>query len=104
MIQLPQFSRRDVIVSAGLAAALGISQRLAIVNPAYAQKTPDPAAGFKSYKVGDVEVKMTDFAGRVAPRPDFLDLAATDRGSVARTLPRAEISATLGADYPEYAD
>lgn len=47
---------------------------------------------------------LTDFAGRVAPRPDFLDLAATDRGSIARTLPRTETSATLGADYPEYAD
>ena len=49
-------SRRDVIVSAGLAAALGMTQRLAIVSPANAQTTPDPASGFKSYKIGSVEV------------------------------------------------
>ena len=35
-------SRRDFVVSAGLAAALGLNGRLA-VTPAFAQKTPDPA-------------------------------------------------------------
>lgn len=48
-------SRRDVIVSAGFAAALGLSGRLA-VTAAHAQKTPDPAKGFMTYKIGDAEV------------------------------------------------
>jgi glyoxylase-like metal-dependent hydrolase (beta-lactamase superfamily II) len=48
-------SRRDVVVSAGLAAALGLSARL-VVTPAFAQKTPDPAKGFATYKVGNAEV------------------------------------------------
>jgi glyoxylase-like metal-dependent hydrolase (beta-lactamase superfamily II) len=49
-------TRRDAIVSVGLAAALGMTSRLAVITPAYAQKTADPAVGFKKYKVGDVEV------------------------------------------------
>ena len=47
---------------------------------------------------------LTDLAGQVTPRPEFLDLAASDRGSIARTLPRAEVAARLGAHYPEYAE
>src|SRR5262245_47274311 len=48
-------SRRDFVVSAGLAAALGLNARL-VVSPAFAQKTPDPAQGFVKYKVGTAEV------------------------------------------------
>src|SRR5215475_1209683 len=48
-------SRRDFVVSAGLATALGLDGRLA-VSPAFAQKTPDPAKGFVTYKVGAAEV------------------------------------------------
>ena len=48
-------SRRDFVVSTGLAAALGLNARLA-VSPAFAQTTPDPARGFVSYKVGAAEV------------------------------------------------
>ena len=44
-------SRRDFVVSTGLANALGLTGRLA-VSPAFAQKTPDPAKGFATYKVG----------------------------------------------------
>ena len=47
---------------------------------------------------------LTDPAGGVIPRPEFLDLAASDRGSIARTLPRAEVVELLGTHYPEYAD
>ena len=47
---------------------------------------------------------LTDHAGQVTPRPEFLDLAASDRGSVARTLPHAEVVATLGSHDPAYAD
>src|SRR5437899_2505114 len=38
-----------------MAAALGLNARLA-VSPAFAQKTPDPAKGFVTYKVGAAEV------------------------------------------------
>ena len=48
-------SRRDFVVSTGLATALGLSGRLA-VSPAFAQQTPDPAKGFVAYKVGSAEV------------------------------------------------
>jgi len=48
-------TRRDFAASAGLAAALGLSGRL-LVSPAFAQKTPDPAKGFVTYKVGSAEV------------------------------------------------
>src|SRR5881398_1023988 len=50
-----QLSRRDFVVSTGLAAALGLNAPLA-VSPAFAQKTPDPAKGFVTYKVGTAEV------------------------------------------------
>ena len=48
-------SRRDFVVSAGLAVALGLDGRLAI-SPAFAQKTADPAKGFVTYKVGGADV------------------------------------------------
>jgi hypothetical protein len=43
-------SRRDFVVSTAMAAALGLNARLA-VSPAFAQKTPDPAKPFVTYKV-----------------------------------------------------
>jgi glyoxylase-like metal-dependent hydrolase (beta-lactamase superfamily II) len=49
-------SRRDFVVSAAFAAALGLDKRLAFVGPAHAQKTPDLAKGFHKYKVGSIEV------------------------------------------------
>ena len=48
-------SRRDFVVSTGLAVALGLDARLAI-SPAFAQKTADPAKGFVTYKVGGADV------------------------------------------------
>ena len=51
-----RMSRRDVVVGAGLATALGLIHRLAIVRPAHAQEPPDPSTGFYRYKVGSVEV------------------------------------------------
>jgi glyoxylase-like metal-dependent hydrolase (beta-lactamase superfamily II) len=47
-------SRRDFVVTTGLAAAFGLNARL--VMPAFAQKTPDPPKGFVNYKVGSVDV------------------------------------------------
>src|ERR1700741_5378569 len=52
---MPNLSRRDVVVSAGLAAALGLASRVALVTPAEAQKTPAPATPFHKYKVGAFE-------------------------------------------------
>src|SRR3954469_25949651 len=51
---LMNMSRRDFVVTTSLAAALGLNARL--VSPAFAQKTPDPAKGFVTYKIGDAEV------------------------------------------------
>ncbi len=48
-------SRRDVVASAALAAALGVSARAALVAPAHAQKTPAPVRPFHRYKVGAFE-------------------------------------------------
>jgi glyoxylase-like metal-dependent hydrolase (beta-lactamase superfamily II) len=49
-------SRREVVIGATLAAALGLNGRITIVGPAQAQPMPDPGKGFHKYKVGSVEV------------------------------------------------
>ncbi len=48
-------SRRNFVMSAALAAALGLDARL-VVSPALAQQTPDPQKGFHKYTVGAIEV------------------------------------------------
>jgi hypothetical protein len=48
-------SRRSILTSTALAAAVGLGARLTI-SPAFAQKTADPAKGFYKYKVGAIEV------------------------------------------------
>jgi glyoxylase-like metal-dependent hydrolase (beta-lactamase superfamily II) len=48
-------SRRDVFVSAGLAAGFGLASRLALIVPAHAQKTPGPATPVYKFKVGSFE-------------------------------------------------
>jgi glyoxylase-like metal-dependent hydrolase (beta-lactamase superfamily II) len=46
-------TRRDIVIGAGLAGiGFGLDKRLAFIAPAHAQKTPDPASGFHTYKVG----------------------------------------------------
>lgn len=52
---MSMLSRRDVIATAGLAAAFGLSSRLALIAPAHAQKTPAPAKPFITYKVGALD-------------------------------------------------
>jgi glyoxylase-like metal-dependent hydrolase (beta-lactamase superfamily II) len=49
-------SRREVVIGATLAAALGLNSRITIVGPAQAQPMPDPGKGFHKYKLGSVEV------------------------------------------------
>jgi HD-GYP domain-containing protein (c-di-GMP phosphodiesterase class II) len=44
---------------------------------------------------------LTDAAGNVLPRPEFLDLAAAERGSVVRVPGAAERTKLLAKHYPE---
>jgi glyoxylase-like metal-dependent hydrolase (beta-lactamase superfamily II) len=53
--QMLDLSRRNLILSAALAAAFSLDRRLAVA-PAFAQQTADPQTGFHKYKVGAVEV------------------------------------------------
>lgn len=67
-------SRRDFTVSAGLAAALGLNARLA-----YAQKTPDPAKGHVTYKIGEAEVTaLYDGIWEKPHDPAFVSNASVD--------------------------
>jgi glyoxylase-like metal-dependent hydrolase (beta-lactamase superfamily II) len=52
---MPVLSRRDVVASAGLAAVFGLTSRVTLVAPAYAQKTPAPAKPFYKYKAGSFD-------------------------------------------------
>ena len=53
---MPIISRRDVILSAPVAAAaFGLDRSLAIAAPPRSQKTPAPAKGFSRYEVGDAK-------------------------------------------------
>src|SRR6478672_13424768 len=70
-------SRRDVVIGAGLAAALGLNYRL--VMPAQAQPMPDPSKGFYKYKVGSVEVTaLYDGIWRKPHDPAFIANASVD--------------------------
>jgi hypothetical protein len=44
---------------------------------------------------------LTDRRGQVLPRPEVVDLAAADRGGVARVPATAERTALLARDYPD---
>src|SRR4030081_623366 len=86
-------SRRDFVVSTGLAAALGLNARLAI-SPAFAQKTPDPALGFVTYKVGSAEVTaLYDGIWEKTHDPAFIANASVD------DVKAAMVKAGLPADF-----
>src|SRR5262245_30944165 len=71
-------SRRDLMVGAGLATAFGLTSRL-VIDPAFAQKTPDPAKGFVTYKVGTAEVTaIYDGIWEKAHDPAFISNASVD--------------------------
>jgi len=53
---MQNLSRRDVVIGAGLAAALSFDGHVGIVSPVLAQPMPDTGKGFYKYKVGSVEV------------------------------------------------
>jgi len=72
-------SRRDVVRSAGLAAALGLNSRLTIVESALAQPAPEEGKGFHRYKVGSVEVTaLYDGVWRKPHDPTFIKNASID--------------------------
>src|SRR5712675_1865373 len=86
-------SRRDFVVSTGLAAALGLNARL-VVTPAYAQKTPDPAKPFVTYKVGTAEVTaIYDGIWEKAHDPAFIANASVD------DVKAAMVKAGLSPDF-----
>ncbi len=86
-------SRRDFAVSVGLATALGIGTRL-VVSPAWAQKTPDPAKGFVTYKVGAAEVTaIYDGIWEKPHDPAFIANASVD------DVKAAMVKAGLPADF-----
>ena len=85
-------SRRDFVVSASLAAALGLNARF--VTPAFAQKTPDPAKGFARYKIGDAEVTaLYDGIWEKPHDPAFIANASVD------DVKAAMVKAGLAADF-----
>src|SRR5437764_14599091 len=85
-------SRRDFVVSTGLATALGLNVRLIV--PAFAQKTADPAPAFVKYKVGDAEV--TALYDGIWEKPH--DPAFIANGSV-DDVKAAMVKAGLPPDY-----
>jgi glyoxylase-like metal-dependent hydrolase (beta-lactamase superfamily II) len=86
-------SRRDFVVSTGLAAALGLNARL-VVSPAFAQKTADPAKPFVTYKVGAAEVTaIYDGIWEKAHDPAFIANASVD------DVKAAMVKAGLPADF-----
>lgn len=86
-------SRRAAIVGAGLATAFGLSSRL-VIDPALAQKTPDPAQGFVRTRVGDAEVTAVyDGIWEKPHDPAFISNASVDEVKAAMT------KAGLPADF-----
>jgi glyoxylase-like metal-dependent hydrolase (beta-lactamase superfamily II) len=72
-------SRRDVVVGAGLAAALGLSSRLSIVAPASAQPAPEAGKGVYKYQIGSIEVTaLYDGVWKKAHDPAFIKNASVD--------------------------
>jgi len=86
-------SRRDFVVSTGLAVALGLDARL-VVSPAFAQKTADPASGFVTYKVGAAQVTaLYDGIWEKPHDPAFIANASVD------DVKGAMVKAGLPADF-----
>jgi glyoxylase-like metal-dependent hydrolase (beta-lactamase superfamily II) len=72
-------SRREVIVSAAFAAALGLDKPLALIQSASAQTVDGPSPGFHTYKVGDIEVtSLYDGIWRKPHDPAFIKNASVD--------------------------
>jgi glyoxylase-like metal-dependent hydrolase (beta-lactamase superfamily II) len=62
-----------------MATALGLTGQLAIIPPAQAQKTPDPAQGFHKFKIGSVEItSIYDGIWEKPHDPAFIKNASVD--------------------------
>ena len=86
-------SRRSLMIGAGLATAFGLTSRL-VIDDAFAQKTPDPAKGFITYKVGTAEV--TAIYDGIFEKPH--DPAFISNASVEETK-AAMVKAGLSPDF-----
>lgn len=76
---MPMLSRRDVVTSATLAAALGVSAPVMLMTPAQAQKTPAPATPFRRFTVGTFEcTAVYDGIWEKAHDPAFIKNASVD--------------------------
>ena len=90
---MSHLSRRDFVVSAGLATALGLNSRL-VISPASAQKTSDPPKGFVTYQVGSAKVTaLYDGIWEKAHDPAFIANASVD------DVKAAMVKAGLPADF-----
>ena len=79
-------SRREAIAGAGLAAAFGLAAPRLLIDPAFAQKTPDPAKPFATYKVGNAEVTaIYDGIFEKPHDPAFIANASVDEVKAAMT-------------------
>ena len=79
-------SRRNLVIGAGTAAAFGLSRHLTIIDVAHAQKTPDPAKGFHTFKVGSAEVTAVyDGIFEKPHDPAFIANASVDEVKSAMT-------------------
>jgi glyoxylase-like metal-dependent hydrolase (beta-lactamase superfamily II) len=78
-------SRRNLMIGASLATAFGLSSRL-VIEQAMAQKTPDPAKSFATYKVGTAEVTaIYDGIWEKPHDPAFISNASVDDVKAAMT-------------------
>jgi glyoxylase-like metal-dependent hydrolase (beta-lactamase superfamily II) len=77
-------SRRDLVIGAGLATALGLNSRLTIVGSASAQPAPEAGKGVYKYKVGSVEVTaLYDGVWKKPHDPAFIKNASVDETKAA---------------------
>jgi glyoxylase-like metal-dependent hydrolase (beta-lactamase superfamily II) len=77
-------SRRDVLASATLAAAFGLSKPLTFVAPAYAEAPLEPTVGHYKYKVGSIEVTaIYDGIWRKPHDPAFIKDVSVDETKAA---------------------
>ena len=81
-----EVTRRTFAASAALATAFGLTGTLSIVPEARAQKTPDPAKPFHTYKIGDAEVTAVyDGIWEKPHDPAFISNASVDEVKAAMT-------------------
>src|SRR5262245_58213245 len=72
-------SRRDLVASAAVAVALGLTSRVGLIVPAHAQKTPAPPVPFHKYTVGSFEcTAVYDGIWEKPHDPAFIKNASVD--------------------------